>query len=95
MKKKGFSLVELLVAIVIIGMLVALLIPAIHAARNAVGNTPQQEQGVDWGSPAQKSVDLERGDIVYLVLDGKKALPLWAAKEIVTTTPSWKVFLKA
>lgn len=39
MKKKAFSLVEVLIVLCIIGVLVALLLPAIQAARNAQTNT--------------------------------------------------------
>ena len=44
MKKKGFTLVEMLVVIVIIGILVSLLLPALSAARAAARTTQSRQQ---------------------------------------------------
>ncbi|MCR9117553.1 MAG: DUF1559 domain-containing protein [bacterium] len=49
MKKKGFTLVELLVVIAIIGLLVALLVPAVFRAREAARTAACQSNLKDFG----------------------------------------------
>ncbi|MCA9184910.1 MAG: type II secretion system protein [Pirellulaceae bacterium] len=59
-RRRGFTIVELLVTIGIIGLLVALLMPAIHAAREAARRAQCQSQLRQVGIAMQHYVDVHK-----------------------------------
>lgn len=79
-RSKAFTLVELMVAIGIMALLIAVLLPALNAARQAARRTQCASNMRQWGIGYQIYADANQGHLPIIGGDGTNAQPVgeWA-----------------
>ena len=96
MKKKGFTLVEMLVVIVIIGILVSLLLPALSAARAAARTTQSasnlRQLTLAWLRAQQAMSDQMMPWMTWDVKNEPNYQRYWFGAINTTTSPGTVVF---
>lgn len=84
--RKAFTLVELLIAVAIIGLLIGLLMPAVQAAREAARDAHCKS------NLHQLGIEIERRTCIRgklpLVLTGAKQ-PIWDCPKFIEVYPGW------